>query len=89
LFHGIDGKRLTLESREGVPLFSIVSVECNDVLFLGEVLTSVWTTNGSWRSEVKVEQVLTGLQSLINLRSHLLSEGVGTAPDRSMSLVYA
>lgn len=88
-FQGIEGKRLTLELWERVPLFAVVSVECDDELFLGEVLTSVPTADGSWRAEVNVEQVLGGLQSLLNLRSNLLSVGVGPAPVRSFLGVYA
>jgi hypothetical protein len=65
------------------------SVECNDTLFLGEVIASVSGANGSWRVEVKVEQIVTGLESLMKLRSHLLSEGVGVTPGRSLSRVYA
>ncbi len=88
LFRGIEGNRLTVDSEERVPLSAVVSVERNDVLLLGEVITSVPVANGSWRSEVKVEQTLTGLQSLMNLRSHLVGQGVGQAPERSLSLVY-
>jgi hypothetical protein len=89
LFHGVEGKRLTLNSDERIPLCAVVSVERNDTLFLGEVITSVPATDGCWRSEIKVDQILTGLQSLMNLRSHLLGEGAGQAPERSLCRVYA
>jgi hypothetical protein len=88
-FRSIEGKRLTIESQDRVPLFMAASVECNDTLFLGEVIASVSAANGSWRVEVKVEQIVTGLESLMKLRSHLLSEGVGVTPGRSHSRVYA
>ncbi len=89
LFHGIEGQRLTVESQERVPLSAVVSIERNDVLFLGEVITSLPTPEGSWRSEVKVQQILSGLQSLMNLRSHLVTHGVGAAPERIHSPVFA
>jgi hypothetical protein len=90
LFHGIEGKRLTVESEERAPLSAVVSVQCDDTLFLGEVITSVPAANGSWRAEVKVEQILTGLQSLMNLRSHLLSEVIGqTLPEVSPAYMGA
>jgi hypothetical protein len=78
-----------VELWERVPLFAVVSVECEDELFLGEVLGFVSTTNGSWRAEVKVERVLNGLQSLLNLRSKLAGEGVGRAPALRFAGVYA
>lgn len=88
-FEGIEGNRLTVELWQGVPLFAVVSVECEDELFLGEVLSSVPTTEGSWRAEVKVERVLNGLQSLLNLRSKLLGADVRRAPALSFAGVYA
>jgi hypothetical protein len=77
LLHGMEGKRLMLETQERPPISAAVSVEYNDALFLGEVIRSAPEKNGYWRTEIKVEQILNGLQSLMNLRSHLLGEGVG------------
>lgn len=78
-----------MELWERVPLFAVVSVECEDELFLGEVLSFAPTSEGSWRAEVKVERVLNGLQSLLNLRSKLVGEGVGRAPALRFAGVYA
>ena len=89
LFSGIEGKRLTIELKERAPVFAAVSVEYNDALFLGEVISSQPGANGCWRAEVKVEQVLTGLQSLMNLRVQLLHEGVGASVESSISSVRA
>ena len=75
MFQGMHGKRLTLETSECLPSSRVVSVEYDDTLFLGEVVSCVGTEN-TWSVEVKVEQVLNGLQSLLALRSRLLSEGV-------------
>lgn len=77
------GKRLTLEAGESLPPGRAISVEYDDTLFLGEVVSCVASEN-VWSVEVKVEQILNGLQSLLALRSRLLSEGVpqpfGAAP---------
>ncbi len=89
LFSGFKGKRLVIELPESAPVSAAVSVEYNDALFLGEVIGSTPEANGHWTAEVKVEQVLTGLQSLMNLRAQLLAEGVGASVGRSLSSVRA
>ena len=75
MFQGMHGKRLTLETSEGLPAGKVISVEYDDTLFLGEVVSCAGSEH-SWGVEVKVEQILNGLQSLLALRSRLLSEGV-------------
>ena len=75
-FRGSEGKRLSLQASEPVPVSSAVSVELNDALFLGEVVACTGAVNKTCDIEIKVEQILSGLQSLMALRSHLLSEGV-------------
>jgi hypothetical protein len=75
-FQGSEGKRLVLQSSEPVPVSSAVSVEFNDALFLGEVVACTGGGNRACDIEIKIEQILSGLQSLMALRSHLLSEGV-------------
>ena len=83
-FQGSEGKRLVLQASEPVPVSSAVSVEFNDALFLGEVVACTGPVNKACDIEIKVEQVLSGLQSLMALRSHLLSEGV---PQQRAALV--
>jgi len=85
-FQGSEGKRLSLQASEPVPISSVVSVEFNDALFLGEVVACTGAVNKSCDIEIKVEQILSGLQSLMALRSHLLSEGV---PQQRVSLAPA
>ena len=85
----MESKRLTLETRQPPLLSAAVSVECNDALFLGEVVASVQLTNGSWRAQVRVEQILTGLQSLMNLRARLLGEGAGSRVENGLRPVCA
>jgi hypothetical protein len=71
----MQGRRLALEASEAIAISTAVSVEHDDSLFLGEVVTC--TSEGeAWRLEIKIEQILTGLQSLMALRAHLLSEGI-------------
>lgn len=89
LFAGIEGKRLAIELPERAPVSAAVSVEYNDALFLGEVVSSRLEASGYWKAEVKVEQVLTGLMSLMNLRTRLLGEGVGASPARNLASVCA
>ncbi len=74
-FSQMQGKRLILEASEAVAVRSAVSVEYEDSLFLGEVVTCAASHSG-WHVEIKVEQILSGLQSLMALRAHLLSESV-------------
>jgi hypothetical protein len=75
-FDGLDGKRLNLTSRERITSCTAVSVEYDDAMFLGEVLACTHNVDDSWHLEIKVEQVLTGLQSLMNLRARLLGEPI-------------
>lgn len=75
MFQGMHNKRLTLEAEESLRAGGVVSVEYDDTLFLGEVVSCVGSGT-TWSVEVKVEQILNGLQSLLALRSRLLSEGV-------------
>ena len=73
---GMQGKRLGVDAAERIAVSTPVSVEYNDALFLGEVLRCSQSGNGSWDVEIKVEQILTGLQSLMKLRAHLIGEKV-------------
>ncbi len=71
----MNGKRLSVEATEAVPVSTALSVEHDDELFLGEVVACGEAGPG-WKLDIKVEQILTGLQSLMALRARLLSEGV-------------
>jgi hypothetical protein len=67
-------KRLTLISRERIPVATTVSVEHNDALLLGEIVACTQDCERSWHLELKVEHVLTGLQSLMVLRQRLVGD---------------
>lgn len=78
-------KRLELETDEPLSPSLAVTVRYNDALFLGEIMVCA-ETRDAWRVEVAVEQVLSGLQSLLMLRSHLLGETTPAArPAPSMN----
>ncbi len=76
---GMQGKRLILEAGERLPVSTAVSVECEDALFLGEVVACTRTSGQAWKLDIKVEQIVDGLQSLMALRARLLAEGVPKA----------
>src|SRR5581483_3513503 len=71
----IRGKRLVLNTPERISESTLVSVEYEDTLFLGEIVVCTGQQE-NWTLEIRVEQILTGLQSLMALRAHLLSENV-------------
>lgn len=85
LYEEMQGKRLFLEAYQTLPISQAVTVEYSDALFLGEVVFCT-NINQSCKIEIKVEQVLSGLQSLIALRSRLLCENV-SRPLRSAEAV--
>ena len=74
-FYGMDGKRLSVNGPERVAVLTPVTIEYNDALFLGEVIASRPNAVGGFDIEVGVEQILTGLESLMVLRARLLGTG--------------
>lgn len=72
---GMQGKRLIVTTGEEVRESTPVSIECEDTLLLGEVILSS-ASNQVWRTEIRVEQILTGLQSLMALRAQLMSDSM-------------
>jgi hypothetical protein len=75
-FKGMQGKKLTLLAAESLPISTPVSVNYNDAMFLGEIISCTEKAALSWQVEIKVEQILTGLQDLLSLRNSLLGEAV-------------
>lgn len=69
----IKGKHLLLKSKNLIPARVPLSVEHEDALYLGEVVHCVLEGN-EYSVSIEVEQVLTGLQSLVSLRARLLDE---------------
>jgi hypothetical protein len=75
-FEGMDGKHLKLEAPERISISAPVSVEYSDAMFLGEVIGCSRGAGGVWELNIKVDQILTGLQSLCTLRAQLLGDAV-------------
>jgi len=71
------GKVLVLRTPERICPSTALSIEYNDVLFVGEVTASEAEGHSSWAIQISVKHTLTGLRSLMNLRCALL----GTRPD--------
>jgi hypothetical protein len=78
LFVEMQGKKLVVDVQDPIAISSAVTVECDDAMFLGEVV-SLAERNGRYHVEICVEQVLSGLQSLMALRAQLLGENVPAA----------
>lgn len=76
VFHGMQGKRLIVEAGEPISISTALSIEHEDNLFLGEVVACAPESDGVYKMDIKIEQILTGLQSLMNLRAGLLGERV-------------
>lgn len=76
-FQEMRGARLSIESPIPVPCTTAVSVKFEDAMYLGEVINSS-QVNGAWHLDVHVEQILSGLTSLLALRKQLMSESVST-----------
>jgi hypothetical protein len=70
----MEGKHLRLEAPERISISAPVSVEYSDAMFLGEVIGCQRAVGGGWELHIKVDQILTGLQSLCALRAQLLGE---------------
>jgi len=79
-------RRLVLELGEPVAAATALSVEYNDAMFLGEAILCAQEGPNSWRVELQIEQILTGLQSLMALRANLLGETVPSPLHPAMSV---
>ena len=66
------GRALFVRTGERISPSTAVSVECSDVLFIGEVAACGQDTASSWKLRIAVKHTLTHLQSLMNLRTALL-----------------
>ena len=71
-FDRFESKKLHLSCRQPLPSSQAITVEHEDMLFLGEVIACTPKSEGEWTVLIKVEQILTALQSLLRLRKELL-----------------
>jgi hypothetical protein len=89
IFHRVENKRLTVETQQKLRSSAALSVECNDALYLGEVVHSTQTVDGSWRTEVDVEHILTGLTGLVKFRERLFDDPQNRFDPRTHYGVYS
>lgn len=67
------GRHLRVQAKNAIGSSTTVTVEYDDQLFLGEVVTCR-PAGEVFALDIKVEQILSGLQSLIALRDALLCD---------------
>jgi len=72
-FKDLQRSRLVVESNTKLNISTVVSVEHEDTLFLGEVVALSSQAEG-YAIHISVKQALTGLQRLLTLRSQLAGE---------------
>ena len=71
-FQSFEQKRLVFTAHQLRPVSSAVSLEYNNVLFVGEVLACQAEAQNTWKVLVQVQPLLNGLESLLHLRQQLL-----------------
>jgi hypothetical protein len=74
LFESFSARRLTICAGEALAVSSAISVRCGDAMFLGEVAACKGVGETKWLLQIRVEQILSGLESLMSLRARLLDE---------------
>ncbi len=82
-FDCFEDKRLQLSCPEPLRSSQAITVEHDDMLFLGEVLGCTPKSGDQWTVLIKVEQIVTALQSLLCLRNELME---AERPTRSVPL---
>ncbi len=75
-FDAFSNKTLTVSAGERLSLSTPLSVEHNDAMFLGEVIGCTPENGSTYQIRIRVHQVVSGLQGLMNLRAQLLGEPV-------------
>lgn len=87
--HVFKAESLIISSRDRIFPSAVVAAQYNDVLLIGEVLSCNSELDSSWIIRIKVRHMLTGLQSLIRLRSALFGEtglvDLNPEPERTTS----
>ena len=81
ILHSFENKQLRLSCSQPLQSFQAITVEHEDRLFLGEVVTcTAKPSEGEWTVLVKIEQILSALQSLLCLREQLWEAEQPTRP---------
>jgi hypothetical protein len=71
-FYRFEHQQLLVATGQSLSVSSAVTVEHEDVLFLGEVLACTAEQEGVWKVLIRVHQLLNGLRSVMILRERLL-----------------
>src|SRR5437016_8417492 len=71
IFHAFASRCVKLIASERMAQCTVVGIECNDVLYIGEVVGCTPGDENQWEIDVKVVQILTGLEGLKILRAQL------------------
>ncbi len=71
-FTSFTSRYLTLTTGEPIGASLAVSVEYNDILFVGEVIACCEESSDCFEIQIGVEHALTNLQSLMKLNAELL-----------------
>ena len=71
IFHAFASRCVKLIASERLAYRTVIGIECNDVLFIGEVVGCTLEDGDQWEIDVKIAQTLTGLESLMILRAQL------------------
>jgi hypothetical protein len=71
IFHAFASRCVKLIASERLAHRTVIGIECNDVLFIGEVVGCAPGDGDQWEIDVKIAQTLTGLESLMILRAQL------------------
>ncbi len=80
-----DGKRVTLVSNDRVCIGSLACMEYNDAMLLCEVIACTQDVQQRWHLELNIEQVLTGLQSLLRLRQRLVNQSASSQTESALA----
>ena len=72
-FQSFANQRLIFTASQPFPVSGAVSLEYNDILFVGEILACQAEAKNTWKVLLQVQQMLHGLESLLMLRQQLQS----------------
>jgi hypothetical protein len=89
LFKAFATPQLTVDSERPIAPLTVVSVEYEDCLFLGEVRRSRATDQGAFEVEIDVKQKVNSLTALMRLRAALLDANAPAPLDMSVECTAA
>lgn len=87
LFNIFTCRQLSVTAKRAIPGHMAVTVEYEDVLFLGEVRRCEANDNGLFQIEIDVKQTVNSLTTLMRLRAALLEANTLAQPDLTLECV--